>query len=723
MTHTLAGSSTIEISYVYNGAGNPTSMSHTVGGTAKDSASFVYDALSRLTQETRFINALASNAPNYGSYTMNYGYTLSGELQSVTDPFGASINYSYDTAGRTTSVGGSSYAGVTSYASNVQYRAWGAVKSASFPDNTSETVAYNTRLQPTQFRLTSSDTWKQMRDDYNYHPDGRLKQLTDLDDTIAVQGQWHYMSRSYSYDRSARIAGVDAPLTNNPTNKPPPFRGSYGYDPFDNLIIRSGANGVHGWQSDSSTYVNNRRSGWSYDADGRVIGSADANTNSSRTWSYDAAGEETSVSETTASATSTDTMAYDGNGQMLSESVTIPGYSTSDYLIHSTVLGGAVLTKLTATGGKSITYVPAKGLVAPIQTENGSYYQYIGWIHRDALGVQEGSSGAYDPLGNLIYNEQPPTGGGPATGGIYGPGYGGAGWSTFSNANNSSSGCMMDGRPASCDAVLRSLNNGSATADPNMTRPWTQSLAPFGPSSPSGSTNGGTPVWVPGQRDSNHSGPGPSGVAPDGTPIERVNRGETFGTWAFVDTNFFGGGGFGMFFLGVAPQNTTPTQPTDCQRFANMVAGIAGRNNSAEGFMDEMARTFTAANNSSKEEMSRNLENAVPPDRPHIGDAGFKPGLRDGTDLQVRHFVGGMLYGYRYGYEGPMVAGALSELWTPAPAGNTADVRLNDFSMAWGASAEPRGATTTGHMGVMINVPAHPGYKGFADLIRRHICE
>ena len=130
--------------------------------------------------------------------------------------------------------------------------------------------------------------------------------------------------------------------------------------------------------------------------------------------------------------------------------------------------------------------------------------------------------------------------------------------------------------------------------------------------------------------------------------------------------------------------------------------------------MDEMARTFTAANNSSREEMSRNLENAVPRGRTHIGDGGFKPALRDGTNLQVRHFVGGMLYGYRYGHTGPMVGAAISELLTSAPAGNVADVRLNDWTMAWGASAEPRAATATGHMGVMINVPAHPGYRGFA---------
>jgi len=298
-----------------------------------------------------------------------------------------------------------------------------------------------------------------MRDDYSYFADGRLKLFHDLDDTTAVQGQWHYMSRSYSYDQAARVAGV-GPLDPNTNNtQPPPFSASYGYDPFGNMTSRAGSYGVHTWQGDGAPYTNNRRSGWTYDADGRVIGSADANTSSSRTWSYDAAGEETSVSETTGGATTTDSMAYDGDGRLVFESVTSTG-TVSNYNIHSTVLGGAVLTKLNTTGGKSATYVPAKGLVAPMQQTDGNNNPSISWVHRDPLGVQESYGAAYDPLGNLINNEQPPTSGPPPTGPFYGPSYSGVGWSSFSNANNFSSGCRLDGAQASCDSVLRAIANG-----------------------------------------------------------------------------------------------------------------------------------------------------------------------------------------------------------------------------------------------------------------------
>ncbi|HXG90988.1 MAG TPA: RHS repeat domain-containing protein [Blastocatellia bacterium] len=48
--------------------------------------------------ETRYINELAR------SLSLSYGYNLAGEVTSLTDPFGAIVNYSYDAAGQLVSV-------------------------------------------------------------------------------------------------------------------------------------------------------------------------------------------------------------------------------------------------------------------------------------------------------------------------------------------------------------------------------------------------------------------------------------------------------------------------------------------------------------------------------------------------------------------------------------------------------------------------------------------
>ncbi|MCM3871787.1 MAG: hypothetical protein ND895_13985, partial [Pyrinomonadaceae bacterium] len=197
---TLPGLSTIAVTHGYDGASNRTSMSHLVGGVAKDSASSSYDQLSRLTSETRHINALEGYSPNYGNFTMGYGYTLSNALQSVTDPFNSTTTLSYDVAGRTASVTGSFSGTNYTYANNVVYRAWGGVKSASV-GGVAETVSYNSRLQPREFRSY------QMRYDYSYFDDGKLKGIKDLDDQIGDphEVQFHYMSRAYSYDQSGRV--------------------------------------------------------------------------------------------------------------------------------------------------------------------------------------------------------------------------------------------------------------------------------------------------------------------------------------------------------------------------------------------------------------------------------------------------------------------------------------------------------------------------------------
>jgi YD repeat-containing protein len=104
------------LSFAYDGAGNRTSMTDGLG-----SMSYAYDSLSRLTSETRAITGL-------GNFTISYGYNLAGLLTSFTDPFGAQVNYGPDSAGRVTSVTGTAFPNVSTYASNIQYRASGAVK-------------------------------------------------------------------------------------------------------------------------------------------------------------------------------------------------------------------------------------------------------------------------------------------------------------------------------------------------------------------------------------------------------------------------------------------------------------------------------------------------------------------------------------------------------------------------------------------------------------------
>ena len=173
--------STPSASFSYDAAGNRTSMTDGSG-----SVTYQYDQLSRLTSETRQFNGRS------GSYKLSYSYNLAGELSSITDPTDAIVNYSYDPTGRMTAITGTSFAGVTSYATNVQYRAWGAVKSASFGDSTTLSANYNSRLLPTDFSITNTLTKH-----YEYHADGRLR--------YSRNNSGDHFDRSYTYDHVGRV--------------------------------------------------------------------------------------------------------------------------------------------------------------------------------------------------------------------------------------------------------------------------------------------------------------------------------------------------------------------------------------------------------------------------------------------------------------------------------------------------------------------------------------
>jgi hypothetical protein len=129
--------------------------------------------------------------------------------------------------------------------------------------------------------------------------------------------------------------------------------------------------------------------------------------------------------------------------------------------------------------------------------------------------------------------------------------------------------------------------------------------------------------------------------------------------------------------------------------------------------MDEMARTFTAANNSTVAEMQRTQNFPVPQGRQNFGpanapNAGFQTQFRDSSN-QVRHFVAGLVAGYRLGH-GPALLG-MNEREEPNTSGvNDADVALN---------VVPPPPPPLNPFGLPVN----RGFHDLADAIRMEICD
>lgn len=194
-----------------------------------------------------------------------------------------------------------------------------------------------------------------------------------------------------------------------------------------------------------------------------------------------------------------------------------------------------------------------------------------------------------------------------------------------------------------------------------------------------------------------------------------------------------GGGGAGRGFHSLLSRGGARTEPqepakpshsrdtrTDCERFADRVAGIASKHNDVRGFMDELARTFIGVASSDVDVMSQGANIST---GEYFSSTGFGAGLFDNLqDNQARHFMGGLIAGYNS--RSVTLATAVMN-WGEDSA---ADRRVNDISIPLGANlTNPRAATQIQASRARDdirykNVPAHPGFKALSEMIRNQVC-
>jgi YD repeat-containing protein len=399
---------TANVSYNFDAAGNRTSMSDGQG-----SVTYSYDVFSRITSETRSFNGL-------GSFTLGYEYNLGGKLKKVTDPFNASINYSYDQTGRVNGVTGTGFGSVSDYASGIQYRATNSLKRvvygpSSYPQVSS--IAYDSRMraQRMEIRAQSTNTLLQS-EEYQYYNDNSVH--------FVQRPTNPQQDRSYVYDQTGRfvqaLTGQEArgETVSDPTEIP--FGQNYAYDAWGNLTSRTGKYWGQNVAALTATYANNRNTAWSYDAEGNLV------QEGNRQHGFDAAGHDVSATEPPRRPNQpglSQTQSYDGDGRRVRQM----NNGISVYELRATALGGALVTELNAQGVKVTGYVYSNGelLAKQYQPDNR-----VIWIQHSPAGTGDwrsmsdtiGVSRAVelDPLFNDVGVEKPDSsGGGGATGNSY----------------------------------------------------------------------------------------------------------------------------------------------------------------------------------------------------------------------------------------------------------------------------------------------------------------
>lgn len=331
----------------YDAAGNRTSMTDGLG-----SVSYVYNTISQLTSETRTFTGVA------GTYALTYGYNLGGELNSVTNQWGAQVGYTYDKTGRPSSVTGSGYAGVSSYVSSFAYRAFG-VKQMSYSNGRTLSVQYDNRMRPTQWNIPGVMGWNYS---YTYFGEntGRLMYAQNINDST--------LDRSYDYDQVGRLitakSGAEARVHLGIIQSGPadgPYAQTYQYDQWGNMTAREGWGGENPSFS-TVTHINNKRNGLTYDAVGNLT------NDGLQTFTYDATGQQATASQGGLQ------QYYDGDG-LRGKKVE---NTTTTYYLRSSVLGGQVVAEMSSGGAMQRGYVYLGGQLLAVQQQNA-----VSWVHQD----------------------------------------------------------------------------------------------------------------------------------------------------------------------------------------------------------------------------------------------------------------------------------------------------------------------------------------------------
>jgi RHS repeat-associated protein len=349
---------TANVSYTYDAAGNRTQMNDGMGYVT-----YAYDSLSRLTSETRYFSELGA------AYTLGYGYNLAGGLTSFTNPWGVSVGYTQDYAGQVTGVTGANYAGVSTYASGLYYRASGALKQMTYGNGRVLTATYDNRLRPKQWNVSGVAGWEYFYDYLGEHT-GRVVYAQNLYDAT-VGGRDARRDRAYDYDHVGRLtystAGSNARNMIGLGDAPQqdgPYSQDYDYDVYGNITLRQGWGGEAASYGPIS-YTNNRRNGFSYDAAGNLT------FDLGQHFYYDAAGRQTYVDWTNLQQW------YDGDGLRVKKSDS----SDTVFYLRSSALGGHVVAEIRYAPGYgwhwSRGYVFLGGETLAMQAGG------VFWVHQD----------------------------------------------------------------------------------------------------------------------------------------------------------------------------------------------------------------------------------------------------------------------------------------------------------------------------------------------------
>lgn len=379
----LAGqnvAATSGVTFGYDAAGNRTQMTDGLG-----TVTYHYDSMSRMDWEER-------NFTGVGTYRLTYGYNNAG-LASITNPWGSQVSYTHDHTGTVTAVTGSGAVSASTYASGMQYRAFGALKAMSYGNTRQLAVSYDSRMRPVQWDVLGL-FGSEYRYDYFHEHTNRVTFVRHLYTST--------LDRSYEYDQVGRLnwayTGAEASahaFSGQWGTQDGPYAQANFYDQFGNITQRLGWGAAN--PSFTASYTNNRKNGLSYDLAGNL-------TNDGQAFTYDATSQQVSASYSGYALT----QGYDGDTLRVKKTEN----GTTTYYLRSSVLSGQVVAEIAYLGGSWTWlrgYVQVGGQLLAVQQDGA-----VRWVHEDPITKSKAMTDAtgatiswivFDPWGGTTWNQ------------------------------------------------------------------------------------------------------------------------------------------------------------------------------------------------------------------------------------------------------------------------------------------------------------------------------
>jgi YD repeat-containing protein len=240
LTRSYSDGTTPTVTYSYFSGGVSTNNGNlaSVANSVSTTAYTGYDALGRLTGSQQ-----TTDGQTYG---MSYAYDLAGALTDETYPSGRIVHHSYASDGKLTGVSSRIAANrpFRSYAQNFSYNAAGAVTGMQLGNMRWESTQFNSRMQPTQIALGTTQTGLSATDLFqlNYaYDDGTNPDRNNgnvIAQTISVREvgttPGFVANQSYVYDELNRLKSATEMSTPNGGSAAPSWKQTYVYDRFGN---------------------------------------------------------------------------------------------------------------------------------------------------------------------------------------------------------------------------------------------------------------------------------------------------------------------------------------------------------------------------------------------------------------------------------------------------------------------------------------------------------